>query len=192
VDDAALFRNPMANTELTHSRLVSSRSSMFADDRKRKINLGGASSASSHAYIVDQARVRRIERLEQKQRQDNARRIQAWWRGLRQARRARKEISRAFDEDVTGITGMRCLILIGRREKHAVAVWSQRMIEGGPGGKLHTSTVSSSHLFRFTICTCKIRPRKLARAHSSSLSDAGTFRGGTSSVSLSSLTDTFI
>lgn len=44
------------------------------------------------------------------------------------------EILREFDEDVTGITGLRCLILIGRREKHALAVWSQRMIEGGPGG----------------------------------------------------------
>ena len=121
------------------SRLIIS---MFADERKRKINLGGAPSASSHAYIVDQARVQRLERLELKQRQDNARQIQAWWRGLRQARRVRKEILRAFNEDVTGITGMRCLILIGRREKHAVAVWSQRMIEGGPGGEIHMFTVS--------------------------------------------------
>ena len=54
-------------------------------------------------------------------------------------------------------------------------------------GEVHTFTVLRlipSHPFSFTLFTRKIGTRKLARTHSSSVSVAGTFRGGESAVSL--------
>jgi ubiquitin-protein ligase E3 C len=106
---------------------------VFGDDRKRKINLGGASSASSRSAILDQAQARRNERVEQKKKHENAVKLQAWWRGLRQERMARKQMRKSFENDVVGMTGLRCLVLIGRRDEEALAIWSSRMVESGAG-----------------------------------------------------------
>jgi ubiquitin-protein ligase E3 C len=105
---------------------------LFDDDRRRHINLGGASSASTHTAILDQAKARRTERLENKRRQENAVRLQARWRGLRDARLARREMRQAFENDLTGITGLRCLVLIGR-DDDVLGKWSSTMVERGEG-----------------------------------------------------------
>ena len=106
---------------------------VFGDDRKRKINLGGASSASSRSALLDQVQAQRNERSEQKKRFESAVRVQAWWRGLQEAEIARGIIRRRFEEDVVGLTGLRCLVVIGRRDDEALATWSGRMMENGPG-----------------------------------------------------------
>ena len=110
--------------------------SVFDDDRMRKINLGGASTASSRAAILDQVQAQRNERSELKKRQENALAVQAWWRGLQEARSTRKAMRRMFEEDVDGITGLRCLVLIGRRDDEALAIWSSRMVDSGPGASI--------------------------------------------------------
>jgi ubiquitin-protein ligase E3 C len=106
---------------------------IFDGDRKRKINLGGTLSAASRSSILDQAQARRNERLEQKKNLDNAVKLQAWWRGLREAKMVRRELRKSFENDVVGMTGLRCLALIGRRDEEALAIWSSRMVEFGAG-----------------------------------------------------------
>lgn len=106
---------------------------VFGDERKRKINLGGASSASSRSAILNQAQVRRTERLEERKRQEGAVKLQAWWRGLREERMGRKEMRRIFEQDMDGLRGLRCLVLIGSRDEEALAMWSMRMVQSGDG-----------------------------------------------------------
>jgi ubiquitin-protein ligase E3 C len=105
---------------------------IWGDDRRRKINLGGASSASSQTAILDEAKARRLEREDQRRKQINAVKLQAWWRGISEARSARKQMKRTFADDVTGITGLRCLVLIGRDED-VLGQWSSTMIVSGHG-----------------------------------------------------------
>ena len=106
---------------------------LFDNERKRKINLGGVSSASSRSAILDQVQAQRIERDELKKKQDNAMKIQAWWRGLQQEMMMRNKMRKSFENDVVGITGLRCLALIGRRDEAALAMWSNTMVELGAG-----------------------------------------------------------
>ncbi|KAK0440763.1 HECT-domain-containing protein [Armillaria borealis] len=82
---------------------------IFGDERRRNINLGGASSASTQATILDQAKQRRILRDEQKRQHENAVILQAWWRGVREARLVRRQMRTTFERDVMGITGLRSL-----------------------------------------------------------------------------------
>lgn len=67
--------------------------------RPRNINLGGSSSTASQATILDQVKAQREQRLELKRRQENALKIQAWWRGTSEARQVRRRIRQAFDEE---------------------------------------------------------------------------------------------
>ncbi|KAG1858820.1 HECT-domain-containing protein [Suillus subluteus] len=88
---------------------------LFGDERRREINLGGSSSVTtSQAAILNQARARRIERETVRKRQESAVTIQAWWRGITDARRVRQELREQFIGDITGLTGLRCLVLIGQ------------------------------------------------------------------------------
>lgn len=100
---------------------------LFGDERRRReINLGGSTSVSSQAAILDQARARRMEREAQRRREDSAIRIQAWWRGACEARRVRQQLRRVFREQVTGLTALRCLVLIGDDDE-LLSIWSERI-----------------------------------------------------------------
>jgi ubiquitin-protein ligase E3 C len=100
---------------------------LFGDDRRRReINLGGSTSVSSQAAILDQARARRMEREAQRKRGESAIRIQAWWRGACEARRVRQQLRRVFQEQVTGLTALRCLVLVGQDEE-LLSLWSERI-----------------------------------------------------------------
>lgn len=105
---------------------------IWEDEKRRKINLGGATSASSHAAILDQVKARRLEREDYRRREINAVRLQAWWRGVSEAKLARQHMKTVFANDVTGITGLRCLVLIGKDED-VLGQWSRAMIAGGQG-----------------------------------------------------------
>ena len=104
----------------------------FGNERRRPINLGGASSAASHADILEEAKNRRAERQTIKRRQENAVRLQAWWRGAVAARVARHEMRKTFEADITGISGLRCLVLIGRDEE-VLARWSNAINSASEG-----------------------------------------------------------
>lgn len=104
----------------------------FGDERRRPINLGGATSASSHAAILEEAKARRLERHNFKRRQEKAVRLQSWWRGVNEAKIARQAMRKAFEDDVTGITGLRCLVLIGKDEE-IIGKWSTTILSTGEG-----------------------------------------------------------
>ena len=104
----------------------------FGDEWKRKINLGGVSSAASQSSILNQVQAERQARAQHKHRTENAIRIQAWYRGVRDARGAKIEMRRAFEADVMGLMGLRCLVLIGSDDE-VLGKWSKAVLELGPG-----------------------------------------------------------
>lgn len=102
--------------------------SLFGDENKRKINLGGSSSGApqSQAALFDQVKQRRELRLEQKRRSDAAIRIQSQWRGVLSKQGIRSDLRRTFEGDVTGLSGMRCLVLLGQ-DNEALGRWCSAM-----------------------------------------------------------------
>ncbi|EIW51561.1 HECT-domain-containing protein [Trametes versicolor FP-101664 SS1] len=91
--------------------------------RRREINLGGAHTATSHNDILQEAKLRRSQRNDLKRRQDSALLIQHWWRGRIALNDVRGDLRHTFDQDVTSITGLRCLVLLGQDED-ALGRWS--------------------------------------------------------------------
>ena len=75
--------------------------------------------------------------------------IQAWWRGVREAKHTKMEMRKAFEADVIGITGLRCLVLIGRDEE-VLSRWSKAMLELGKG------SFTISYIFHFTHAIFKL------------------------------------
>ncbi|KAJ7679175.1 HECT-domain-containing protein [Mycena polygramma] len=112
---------------------------LFGDERRRQINLGGSSTVSSLSAITDQAKARRIERTEQKRKNDSAIRIQAWWRAVSSIRAAKKEMRRAFENDVEGLTGLRCMVLIGM-DQEVLGKWAQTVATKGEGSLFSLGT----------------------------------------------------
>ena len=55
---------------------------------------------------------------------------------MKESQRIREKLKREFDVDVTGINGLRCLVLIGKDEE-ILSKWSTAMVAGGPG-EFHT------------------------------------------------------
>jgi len=106
----------------------------FGSERRRPINLGGATSVSSQAAILEEAKSRRLERQNVKRRQEKAIKLQAWWRGVNEAKAARNAMRKAFEDDPTGITGLRCVVLIGKDEE-ILGKWSTTMVNAGEGKK---------------------------------------------------------
>ncbi|KAJ6561884.1 hypothetical protein B0H19DRAFT_1026705 [Mycena capillaripes] len=105
---------------------------LFGDEKRRKINLGGSSTVSSLSAITDQAKARRIERTEQKRRNDSATRIQAWWRAVSAIRTAKAAMRTAFENDIEGLTGLRCMVLIGM-DQEVLGKWAQTIVAKGEG-----------------------------------------------------------
>ncbi|KAJ7067265.1 HECT-domain-containing protein [Mycena amicta] len=104
----------------------------FPQERKRQINLGGSSSNTTLASLTDQAKARRNERTQLKRQNDSATRIQAWWRGVAAIRAVRAQMRQVFEHDVDGLTGLRCLVLMGRDEQ-VLGRWSETMLARGEG-----------------------------------------------------------
>lgn len=111
---------------------------IWGEDRRRQMNLGGSSSAATHTAILDQAKARRLERESNRRKQESAVRVQAWWRGTKQAQAVRERMKKQFEGDVRGIRGLRCLTLIGRDEE-VLGRWSSVMVNGGEGEYLVVS-----------------------------------------------------
>jgi ubiquitin-protein ligase E3 C len=104
----------------------------FCGGTAQKNKFGGSSSAVSHADIIDDARLKRLERLELKQRHDSATKLQEWWRGVIQMKQIRKELRFRFEADVLGIDGIRCLVLLNKDEE-ALGIWSRAVLAAGSG-----------------------------------------------------------
>ncbi|KAI0755393.1 HECT-domain-containing protein [Daedaleopsis nitida] len=91
--------------------------------RRREINLGGNRIAATHTDILQEAKLRRLQRDDLKRRQAAAARIQSTWRGYVAHRAARYRLRTTFEQDITSLTGLRCLVLLGQDEE-ALGRWS--------------------------------------------------------------------
>lgn len=110
-------------------------------ERRREMNLGGAS-ASSSQDLLDAVRAQRSQREVARRREESAVKIQAWWRGRSEARKVREQLGRLFDEEMSrgldSVVAMRCLVLMGRgRNEDRLCAWSQAMVDGGEGVYRH-------------------------------------------------------
>ncbi|KAJ7699585.1 hypothetical protein B0H17DRAFT_1048964 [Mycena rosella] len=104
--------------------------SLLGDEKRRIVNLGGAS-GPSHATIIDEAKSLRNVRQQQKLQQDSATCLQARWRGIRCRRLVKSQIRARFDRDILGIHGLRCLALLGQEEM--LVKWVTAVIASGEG-----------------------------------------------------------
>jgi ubiquitin-protein ligase E3 C len=99
----------------------------FAQEKRRKINLGGATSVSSQTDILHSAKARRSAREEIRRRHESALCIQSCWRSSRQSRVDKRILAESFQEDVLGLNGMRALVLIGNNDQ-LLAQWSEGVV----------------------------------------------------------------
>ena len=104
----------------------------FAQEKRRKINLGGATSVSSQTDILHSAKARRSAREEIRRRHESALCIQSLWRSAQQFRMVKRILSELFQEDVLGLNGMRALVLIGNNDE-LLAQWSEGVARAGDG-----------------------------------------------------------
>ncbi|KAJ6596287.1 HECT-domain-containing protein [Mycena vulgaris] len=103
---------------------------LLDDGKRRKVNLGGRSSLS-HAAVIDEAKSLRNLRQQQKLELDNATCLQAHWRGILCRRRVQSHLRAVFEGDVLGISGLRCLALLG--EEEMLSRWATSVVSGGEG-----------------------------------------------------------
>ncbi|KAJ3848436.1 HECT-domain-containing protein [Lentinula lateritia] len=108
------------------------------DRRRRQINLGGASSSTSYSSILDQAKLRREERIEQKRRTDSAVKVQAWWRGTKEQQRVRLELRRKLEDaldkgELLRLNTLRMLVVVNRKQTPDTTLgkWSRNLIQYG-------------------------------------------------------------
>ncbi|KAH9925375.1 HECT-domain-containing protein [Epithele typhae] len=93
--------------------------------RRREINLGGNHTFStSYNDILSEAKQRRLQRNDLKRRQDAAIRIQHAWHGHLALTNVRQALRATFEHDVTTLTALRCLVLLGQDED-ALGRWSK-------------------------------------------------------------------
>ena len=116
----------------------------FTQEKRRKINLGGATSVSSQTDILHGAKARRSEREEIRRRHESALCIQSRWRSYQKYRVVKRILSEMFQEDVLGLNGMRALVLIGNDDS-LLAQWSEGVIRVGDGKP--SISVSIMYLF---------------------------------------------
>jgi len=102
------------------------------DERRKKINLGGTSGTATQASILEGVHAARLARAHHKKRTDSTIRIQAWYRGLREAKRTRTKLKELFMKDVLSLTALRCLVLIGK-DNEVLSIWASRMLAGDEG-----------------------------------------------------------
>lgn len=100
------------------------------DSRKRKINLGGASTAVSYEAVLKQAKADRNERRHAQQRQEAAATLQAFWRSHVERQKVKDRIRERFDENITGLDAMRCLVLL-KTDDERLGLWSEAVVNGG-------------------------------------------------------------
>lgn len=107
--------------------------------RRRNINLGGKT-AASHASILDQAKTQRLERETQRRKYESAIKVQAWYRGRSEARRAKAQMQRDFDAGSSPHAGARYLALFGQEDEYRLNAWSLAVIKGGDGALMYSGS----------------------------------------------------
>lgn len=104
----------------------------FESGRTRKINLGGSTSTSTHASILDSVKARRHAKLDAQRRTESAVQIQSWYRGRSQAKKIRAQLRESFDLGQGGIEWTRCLVAAcGSEDQDRLGRWSSIMKDRG-------------------------------------------------------------
>lgn len=104
----------------------------FDSNRTRQINLGGSTTTTSHASILDGVKARRNQKLDAQRRAESALRIQAWYRGRSQARHVRAKLRAEFDAGNKGIAWTRCLVAAcSTQDQERLGRWSNIMKDRG-------------------------------------------------------------
>ncbi|KDR68229.1 hypothetical protein GALMADRAFT_1048798 [Galerina marginata CBS 339.88] len=67
----------------------------------------------------------------EKNRLQKAVKIQTWWRRMLVFRAAKKSLRKILEGDITGLTGLRCLVLIGV-DNDVLGIWTRAMVQLGP------------------------------------------------------------
>jgi ubiquitin-protein ligase E3 C len=88
----------------------------LSEPNRRRINLGGSTSAATHASVLDQAKARRQEREALRRQEQCALQIQAWFRGRSDARRAMLRLQQSFDPVKDVPNALRYILLFGRKD----------------------------------------------------------------------------
>lgn len=109
---------------------------LFGSERRKQINLGGASSSTSHSSIIDQAKLRREERIILQKQTNSAVKLQAWWRGLKEQQQLRVQLRKKLEDalnkgDLLSLETLRMLVVVGRDT--IVNSWSEKLVEHGSG-----------------------------------------------------------
>lgn len=104
---------------------------MFGDDRRRRINLGGVQSTSTHQAVLEQTHTLRSQRQQQKRAQEAASVIQARWRAHVQRQIVRRQLLDAFDKEPLGtVMSTRLLVLAGGEETR-LSKWAHAAVQAG-------------------------------------------------------------
>lgn len=118
---------------------------IFGSERRRQINLGGASSSTSHSSIIDEAKLRREERILIQKQTNNAIKLQAWWRGMREQRQVKGHLRTKLEDalnrgDLLSLETLRMLVIVGRMQADDTILsnWSEKLVEYGPGAFKHS------------------------------------------------------
>ncbi|KZV93827.1 HECT-domain-containing protein [Exidia glandulosa HHB12029] len=100
----------------------------FGNEGRKRMNLGGVSSAASHTAILDQAKARREERQSAKRQLDSAIMLQTWWRATSARAIVRRDLQAAFDagSHADSVHWTRCLVFGGVSDER-LAKWSTVM-----------------------------------------------------------------
>jgi ubiquitin-protein ligase E3 C len=127
-------KNPASQSRKFSLHATTTMLPLFTDERRKPINLGGPSSASTHAAIIDQAKARRSERQDLRKRIDAAVRIQAYWRGVQTRRQLRCRGEGVGAGDVGSLDVLRWVVLVGGKDEDVLGRWSMGVVGSGDGG----------------------------------------------------------
>ncbi|KAF7325528.1 HECT-domain-containing protein [Mycena kentingensis (nom. inval.)] len=94
----------------------------LAEERRRKVNLGGAA-GPTHTGVLGDVKSQRLLRQRQKLEHDSAARIQAAWRALLARRQLRDSLRTLIDAKPLSLDTLRAVVSLG--EEEALAAWSK-------------------------------------------------------------------
>jgi hypothetical protein len=99
---------------------------MFGDERRRAINLGGESSTVTQASVRARVQEERQRRQNEKRQNEASSLIQAAWR----AHLTRKELLQSFDREPVGTIASTRFLVLGGGEHTRLMAWTKAALKG--------------------------------------------------------------
>jgi ubiquitin-protein ligase E3 C len=105
--------------------------SMFGDDRRREINLGGSQLTATQQSVLAQVQQERERRHNERMRLEATSVIQAAWRAYTEASITRENLRREFDAEPLETLRSARLLLFGGGERKRLLVWTNAALNAG-------------------------------------------------------------